>query len=524
MRLLLCIAVMRVKMLIGYFNEGLRSGVFFVFCILIISAVLEHKSSKRLVQKYIIFGILAVAAAVAYEFLHLGIENLVADYEAARGGEVTWFGNIMLSLSNLVQNMIPGVAVLLAALSLYKEKWEEKVFVTLLVLLMETIVLNVFCEITNLPFSAGIAEESHLYPPEWIRIGIEVLWLGVSAALFRMFLKNALLDTLNKIKGEVGKFLKLPIASYVIFLAVLAVIDLLGINFRSIYNANIFVAIVVIIGMMAMYVFMYAALFDAVRISAESAKVQADLMVASDIQQSVLPSVFPAFPERSEFDIYANMRPAREVGGDFYDFYLIDEDHLAFVIADVSGKGVAAALFMMAGRTTIRNQSVAGAQPGNILSNSNEQLLENNEKGLFITVFFAILNLKTGELKFSNAGHNAPYICRKDGTVEMLKMRHGFVLGGMEGIRYRTEENILHPGDKILLYTDGVTEAVNMELQLYGDDRLKAELERVQSQEIKKIVSDVTQSIDEFAAGAMQADDITMLIVEYKGESQKECQ
>ena len=134
------------------------------------------------------------------------------------------------------------------------------------------------------------------------------------------------------------------------------------------------------------------------------------------------------------------------------------------------------------------------------------------------------MNLKTGELKFSNAGHNAPYICRKDGTVEMLKMRHGFVLGGMEGIRYRTEENILHPGDKFLLYTDGVTEAVNMELQLYGDDRLKAELERVQSQEIKKIVSDVTQSIDDFAAGAMQADDITMLIVEYKGESQKECQ
>ena len=117
-------------------------------------------------------------------------------------------------------------------------------------------------------------------------------------------------------------------------------IDLLGINFRSIYNENIFVAIVVIIGMTAMYAFMYSALFDAVRISAESAKVQADLMVASDIQQSVLPSVFPAFPDRTEFDVYASMRPAREVGGDFYDFYLLDDDHLAFVIADVSGKGV----------------------------------------------------------------------------------------------------------------------------------------------------------------------------------------
>lgn len=505
-------------MLVEYLGEGIRSGIFFIFCMLIISAVLEHKNAKGLIWKYILFGILAVAVAVGCQFFYMGIENVVADYEAARGGEVTWFGNIMLSLSNLIRNMIPGVAVFLAVIYLYREKWEEKVFVTLLVLLIETIVQNVFCEITNLPFSMGITEESLNYPPEPVRILIEVIWLGLSVVLFRTMLKNVLLETLNKIKDEIGKFLKLPIASYVIFLAVLAVIDLLGINFRSIYNANIFVAAVVIIGMVAMYVFMYAALFDAVRISAESAKVQADLMVASDIQQSVLPSVFPAFPERSEFDVYASMRPAREVGGDFYDFYLVDEDHLAFVIADVSGKGVSAALFMMAGRTTIRNQSAAGAEPGNILSNSNEQLLENNEKGLFITVFFAILNLKTGELEFSNAGHNAPYICRNDGTVEMLKMRHGFVLGGMEGIHYRTEKTVLNPGEKILLYTDGVTEAVNPNLELYGEDRLKAELEKADRLDIKGIVSDVGRSIDEFASGAMQADDITMLIVEYKGD------
>lgn len=504
-------------MLITYFDEGIRSAVFFIFCIMILTAVLEHKTEKKLVGKYIFFGMLALAAAAGYEFLHVEIENLVSVYEEVRGGEVTWFGNITLSFANLVQNMIPGLVVLLTALYLYKERWEEKVFVTLLVLLTETIVLDVCCEITNLPFSAGITEESYLYPPAGIRFFIEIVWLGVSVWLFRVFLKNALLETLNTIKDEIGKFLKLPIVSYMVFLAVLAVIDLLGINFRSIYSANIFVAAVVIVGLIAMYALMYAALLDAIRISAESAKVQADLMVASDIQQAVLPSVFPAFPNRKEFDIYASMRPAREVGGDFYDFYLIDEDHLAFVIADVSGKGVAAALFMMAGRTTIRNQSATGAEPGKILSNSNEQLLENNEKGLFITVFFAVLDLRTGELEFSNAGHNAPYICRNDGTVEMLKMRHGFVLGGMEGIRYRTEKTVLKPGEKILLYTDGVTEAVNMKMQLYGDDRLKAELEKIQGLDIKEIVSEVSRSIDDFAAEAEQADDITMLTVEYKG-------
>ena len=504
-------------MVIKYLDEGIRSGVLYIFCIFVISSLLEHKNTKGLVGKYIFLGIVAAVAAIGYEFLYVGIESLVADYEAAHGGEVTWFGNIMLSLANFIQSMIPGAVIVLAALFLYKEKWEEKVFLTLLVLLLETIVLNVFCEITNLPFSTGITEESYDYPPGPVRVLIEIFWLGISAGLFRTFLKDALLETLNKIKDEIGKFLKVPIASYVIFLLVLAVIDILGINFRSIYNANIFVAAVVIIGMTAMYAFMYSALFDAVRISAESAKVQADLMVASDIQQSVLPSVFPAFPDRTEFDVYASMRPAREVGGDFYDFYLLDDDHLAFVIADVSGKGVPAALFMMAGKTTIRNQAVMDVEPGRILTQSNEQLLENNEKGLFITAFFAILNLKTGEVEFSNAGHNAPYICRNDGTVEMLKMRPGFVLGGMEGIQYRTGRTVLQPTERILLYTDGVTEAANTELALYGEDRLKSELEKVKKSEIKDIVSHISESIDEFAAGATQADDITMLIVEYKG-------
>lgn len=504
-------------MSVEYWSEGVRSGVFFVFCIFIISMVLENKNAKGNLKKYIIFGIITFVASVLSKFAFEEIKNLIITYEAARGGSETWFGNILMSLANFIQLMVPGVAVLTAAFFLYKERWEEKVFVTLLVVLIEMIVLHVFCEITGRLFSPGITEKVYDYPPESARVLIEIFWMGISTVILRVFIKNILLETLDKIKEELGKFLKLPVASYIVFLLVISVIKLLGLNFRSVNSSNVFVTGVVIVGLVALYIFMYIALFDAVRISAESAKVQADLVIASDIQHSALPSVFPAFPDRHEFDVYADRRPAREVGGDFYDFFLIDKDHLALVIADVSGKGVPAALFMMAGKTTIRNQAIMGEKPGQVLANSNEQLLEGNEKGLFITAFFGILDLNTGEMEFSNAGHNAPYICRNDKTVEMLKMRHGFVLGAMEGIQYRTESTVLRPGEKILLYTDGVTEAVNTGLELYGEGRLETELRQIQGRGIQDIVASVSSSIDAFALGAMQADDITMLVVEYKG-------
>lgn len=504
-------------MSVKYWEEAIYSGIFFMFCIFILSMIFENKSVKGNIRKICFFGAVTIAVSVLYEIVFETIKNLVIAYEDSRGGTETWLGNGMLSLANFMQIMLPGIVVITAALFLYKERWEEKVFVTLLIVLIETIVLNVFCEITDRLLSPGVVDGFYSYPHVVVRILIEIFWMSISAVVFRIFIKNILLEILDKIKEEVGKFLNLPIASYVVFLMAISVMKLLGLNFRSVYSSNVFATVAVIIGLVAMYGFMYKALLDAVGISAESAKVQADLMIASDIQRSALPSTFPAFPDRREFDVYANMRPAKEVGGDFYDFFLIDQDHLAIVIADVSGKGVPAALFMMAGKTTIRNQAIGGAKAGQVLTNSNEQLIEGNEKGLFITAFFGVLDLNTGELEFSNAGHNAPYICRNDQTVEMVKMRHGFVLGGMEGIQYRTEKTRLHPGEKILLYTDGVTEAVNTELELYGESRLEAELLGAKTLEIQDIVAEVGKSIDKFALGAMQADDITMLIVEYKG-------
>ncbi len=249
------------------------------------------------------------------------------------------------------------------------------------------------------------------------------------------------------------------------------------------------------------------------RITAEKERISAELDVAHTIQISMLPSIFPAFPERREFDIFASMTPAREVGGDFYDFFMLDDDRLAIVIADVSGKGVPAALFMVIAKTLIKNHAQNGESPAEVFTSVNNQLCENNEAGMFVTALLAILNLKTGVLTYANAGHNPPLIKRADAGYEYLRMRPGFVLAGMENIAYRQAETVLAPGDRFFMYTDGVTEALDTNQTLYGEARLLECLNAsdANNPSMRDLTACVKLSIDEFAAGAEQADDITML-------------
>ncbi|MGI6069842.1 MAG: SpoIIE family protein phosphatase [Blautia sp.] len=202
--------------------------------------------------------------------------------------------------------------------------------------------------------------------------------------------------------------------------------------------------------------------------TAEKERIGAELNVATQIQADMLPRIFPAFPERKEFNIFASMDPAKEVGGDFYDFFLVDDDHLAIVIADVSGKGVPAALFMVIAKTLIKNHALIGECPADIFTNVNDQLCEGNEAGLFVTGWMGILNLTSGDFVYVNAGHNPPLLMRKGGEFSYLKNRPGFVLAGMEGMRYKQAQLTLAPGDRIYLYTDGVTEATDIHNELYG--------------------------------------------------------
>ncbi|MBE7005102.1 MAG: phosphoserine phosphatase [Ruminococcaceae bacterium] len=258
---------------------------------------------------------------------------------------------------------------------------------------------------------------------------------------------------------------------------------------------------------------------DLVSVTAEKERIGAELNVAAQIQADMLPRVFPAFPDRREFEVYASMTPAKEVGGDFYDFFLIDDDHLALVMADVSGKGVPAALFMVVAKSLIKNQAPAcGYSPARVLMNVNEQLCEGNEAELFVTVWLAILELSTGKGMAANAGHEHPTLRRAGGKYELVEYRHSPAVATMEGIRFREHEFELHPGDSLFVYTDGVAEATDAYNELYGTDRMLDALNEDPDAAPEAILSAVMRSVDNFVGEAPQFDDITMLCMKYNGK------
>ena len=253
-------------------------------------------------------------------------------------------------------------------------------------------------------------------------------------------------------------------------------------------------------------------------ITAEKERIGTELSVATRIQAAMLPSIFPPFPERSDFDIYASMDPAREVGGDFYDFFLIDEDHLCLVIADVSGKGVPAALFMMASKIILQSCAMLGNSPAEILRLTNEAICSNNEAEMFITAWVGILELSTGKLTAANAGHEYPVLKRADGGFELLRDKHGLVLGGLAGQTYAQYELQLEKGAKLFLYTDGVPEANTASGEMFSLERLLGALNAAADGTPEQILRGVRGALDEFVKDAEQFDDITMLCAEYKGK------
>lgn len=257
---------------------------------------------------------------------------------------------------------------------------------------------------------------------------------------------------------------------------------------------------------------------DLTTITAEKERIGAELDVARQIQSSMLPCIFPAFPDRKEIDIYATMNPAKEVGGDFYDFFMVDERHLAIVMADVSGKGVPAALFMVIGKTLIKDHTQPGRNLGDVFTEVNDLLCEANSEGLFITAFEGVLDLCTGEFNFVNAGHEIPFICKAGDVFDAYKIKAGFVLAGMEGMRYKAGSIELAVGDKVFQYTDGVTEATNAQNELYGMERLSDTLNQIKDKKPEEILPAVKQDIDAFVGEAPQFDDITMLCFEYKAK------
>ncbi len=256
------------------------------------------------------------------------------------------------------------------------------------------------------------------------------------------------------------------------------------------------------------------------QVTAERERIGAELDLATKIQTNMLPNIFPAFPDRPDFDIFASKTPAKEVGGDFYDFFLIDDDHLAMVIADVSGKGIPAALFMMMSMILINNTTrLEGplASPGAVLTKVNNTVCANNAEAMFVTVWLGILTLSTGRLVAANAGHEYPMLHRAGKGFELFKDRHGLVIGCMEGVRYREYEITLEKGDTLFVYTDGVAEATDAHNELFGTDRALEALNEAPEENPETLLHNVKAAVDRFVGEAPQFDDLTMLSVKYQG-------
>ena len=251
--------------------------------------------------------------------------------------------------------------------------------------------------------------------------------------------------------------------------------------------------------------------------TAAKERIESELKVAHDIQMGILPKIFPPFPERQEIEIYATLEPAKEVGGDFYDFFFIDDEHLCFAIGDVSGKGVPAALFMAISRTLVKMKATQGLTSDAVLTRVNQDLSLDNPSLMFVTLFCGILNIHTGELEYSNGGHCPPFVLRTDGKVEELELTEGVPLGVMQDFSFKSKRILLKDRETIFLYSDGVTEAMNTRDEFFSDQRLEKSLAEKKDRSIREIVAGITEEISLFCAGADQTDDIAIMALQYRG-------
>jgi serine phosphatase RsbU (regulator of sigma subunit) len=260
---------------------------------------------------------------------------------------------------------------------------------------------------------------------------------------------------------------------------------------------------------------------DIARLTGEKERVEAELNLAAKIQLSALPATFPAFPEHDEFDLYASMTPAKNVGGDFYDFFFLDETHLGLVIADVSDKGVPAALFMMMAKILIKSCAMTEPSPAAVLARTNKNLCENNRNKMFVTVWFGVLDITTGHVTAANAGHEYPMIRKNGGGFEILKDSHDFVVGLRKNKEYHDYEFDLAPGDTLFLYTDGAAEAADSALQQFGTERMLAALNEAPDAGPEQLLGNMKAAIDRFVGDAPQFDDLTMLAIKIQKTGRK---
>ena len=468
---------------------------FAVFLASFFAAFLAGVTFEPKYPKKIRYPLWAVAAVVAYGITFLSYYiNLTND---AVG---------ILGVSALVTLMI---------CLLYQGTLSSKIFVSLTACLIANVCTFMFCGTTDtlLAGRLGLIVASPYEVPNLLFfIGIKVVVYSIFFFAYFRFLRKHFREMIDSLEGKMATFVAAPAVSHVGFYVINLFSNANGIFPGHFWFFPLYLTVCII------FVIEFVLIFHSILSASREMKSSAELNVATNIQKSMLPCIFPAFPDRKEIDIYATMNPAKEVGGDFYDFFMVDDKHLAIVIADVSGKGVPAALFMVIGKTLIKDHTTQGRDLGAVFTEVNNLLCESNSEEMFITAFEGVLDLETGEFNYVNAGHEMPFICKANGDFELYKIRAAFVLAGMEDMKYRAGSMTLEPGDKIFQYTDGVTEATNVHNELYGMERLGKILNKVKNGTPQEILPAVKADIDEFVGKAPQFDDITMLCLEYKAK------
>lgn len=435
---------------------------------------------------------------------------------AVFGFALAWISYAVELYSDLTGILGLSALVCLATHFLYAESWSTKLFVSLMACLISNVITFMFCGTTD----TLLGKQLGFYTDTPYTVNNILFFIAIKAVVYLIALVLYIILLRKKVQainvtldGKMHNYIAAPAVSVVVFYVVNWISNNAGIFPGTTYFFPLYLSICTVL------ILEYVQIFSSVSWSAKAMKNAAELNVASKIQQDMLPSIFPAFPEREEFDLYASMDPAKAVGGDFYDFFLIDQDHLGMVIADVSDKGVPAALFMMISKTLIKNTAMMGGTPREILESVNHQLCESNDSMMFVTVWFGILEISTGKVVASNAGHEYPaYYSKKRGTFELVNDQHGMALGVMDGMPQTDYEFVMEPGDMVYVYTDGVAEATNGSNELYDTDRMILALNRAGTQKPEEVLHSLREDIDLFVGKAPQFDDLTMLALTYIGK------
>ena len=489
------------------------------FCMLTIELTLGEKTGKvKRLKKWLVIGFIMEVLLFFSTLVMTLFDSYINTYQPELWNEKNMMfviASCIYLFYNTVTMLIPTIFSFVGGMWAYTKEKSIKAFTAVLTGLVASIIYEYIYGIAQLPFLGGdVGDGSKELPPIYLSMIILFICLLVFYLIYKEKMAKSLKSILEIPDGRMDSFVKIPVLSCVIFALLISTLRTFSVYAFTIYWVDLTIYLVVFGCLISAYILLYWSIFRGITLSSEAMKNRAELNVAKHIQASVLPNVFPAFPDREEFSIYAFMDPAKEVGGDFYDFFFVDENHLALVIGDVSGKGVPAAMFMMTARTLIKNLATTKKMPNEILSEANNFLCENNETGMFVTVWMGILEVNRGRLFFANAGHNPPLL--KSGDQEYSYLDHkiykrSIMLGIRENIRYKCNELSLKQGDRLFLYTDGVSEACNKDQELFGEPRLKRILDETNETDPKLLIPFVKEQIDIFVDGFEQFDDITML-------------